>query len=142
MQISDRGNGITRESLTFYREHRHRLADVAEVTVRFPGYSDPHDPYLLVLRDRDDNELRLSGCTTGYVGEGPHGTMRVLIDEGCPVVQAMVVLQASTARFVFDGDGWAVADYTLANTRPTSQPARIDFVRDLLPGQSIGGGRC
>lgn len=132
MRISDAGNGVTRDSLAFYRDHRHQLGDVAEVTVRFPGYNDPHDPYLLVLRDRAHNELRLSGCTTGYVGEGPHGTMRVLIDEGCPVVHAMVVLQAATARFIRDERGWAVADYTLANARPQETATVLDRSADRI----------
>ena len=123
MRISDPGSGITRESLEFYRDHRHEIADVREVTVRFPGYDDPHDPYLLTLRDNLGDELRLSGCTTGYVGEGPHGTMRLLIEEGCPVVQAMVVLSAATARFQCDEEGWRVADYTLANARCPAGPA-------------------
>lgn len=127
MRIDDQGNGITRESLAFYRDHRHRIGDVREVTVRFPGYDDPHDPYLLALRDGEGNELRLSGCTTGYVGEGPHGTMRVLVDEGVPVVQAMVVLSAATARFVRDADGWAVADYTLAHGRPAPSPVEPEL---------------
>ena len=115
MRISDPGTGITRESLEFYRDHRHELGDVREVTVRFPGYDDPHDPYLLVLRDSRGDELRLSGCTTGYVGEGPHGTMRLLIEEGCPVVHAMVVLRAATATFARENGDWVVSDYTLAN---------------------------
>lgn len=118
MRIDDVGNGITRDSLAFYRDHRHRIGEVRDVTVRFPGYEDPHDPYLMVLRDAEGSEMRLSGCTTGYVGEGPHGSMRVLIEEGVPVVHAIVVLSAATARFVRDADGWAVADYTLANDRP------------------------
>lgn len=141
MRISDAGNGVTRDSLEFYREHRHQLSNVQEVTVRFPGFDDPHDPYLMVLRDADGNELRLSGCTTGYVGEGPHGTMRVLIEEGCPVVHSMVVLHASTARFLRDADGWAVADYTLANAR-TPQAVPEDFPRELRRDTTMGSGRC
>src|SRR5437016_395126 len=140
MRIDDTGNGITKDSLAFYRDHRHRIGDVREVNVRFPGYDDPHDPYLLVLRDGDGNELRLSGCTTGYVGEGPHGSMRVLIEEGVPVAHAMVVLSAATARFVRDRDGWMVADYTLAHTRPapslTPPAAREPAVR------AAGADRC
>lgn len=130
MRISDPGTGITRESLEFYRDHRHELGDVREVTVRFPGYDDPHDPYLLTLRDSRGDELRLSGCTTGYVGEGPHGTMRLLIEEGCPVVHAMVVLSAATATFQCDEEGWRVADYTLANARCPAEPAEA-MARDL-----------
>ena len=118
MQISDTGNGVTRDSLAFYRDHRHRIDVLTEVYVRFPGYDDPHDPYLMRLRDQHGDELLLSGCTTGYVGDGPHGSMNVLISEGCPVVQAMVVLSAATARFTRDESGeWAVADYTLATAR-------------------------
>ena len=140
MRIDDTGNGITRDSLAFYRDHRHRIGDLREVTVRFPGYDDPHDPYLMVLRDRDGNQLRLSGCTTGYVGEGPHGTMRVLIEEGIPVVHAMVVLSAATARFARDSDGWMVADYTLAQGRPT--PAVDDPARVQSAVRAVGAERC
>ncbi|HMC68789.1 MAG TPA: hypothetical protein VKJ07_06520 [Mycobacteriales bacterium] len=141
MRISDQGNGVTRDSLAFHREHRHQLGDIREVTVRFPGYDDPHDPYLMTLRDGNGHEMRLSGCTTGYVGEGPHGSMRVLIEEGCPVVHAMVVLSAATARFVRDAQGWAVADYTLANGRGT-QPSLVNLTRDFRPNATIGTGRC
>ena len=139
MEIRDPGAGITRESLAFYRDHRHQLADIAEVTVRFPGYDDPHDPYLMVLRDTRGDELWLSGCTTGYVGEGPHGTMRVLIEEGCPVVHAMVVLSAATARFVHDDAGWRVDDYTLANSRGPQETAEaIGSRRDRTAAVATG----
>jgi hypothetical protein len=141
MRISDNGSGITRDSLEFYRDHRHELADVREVTVRFPGFDDPHDPYLMVVRDVEGNEMRLSGCTTGYVGEGPHGTMRVLIEEGCPVVHAMVVLQASTAHFVRRGDGWAVNDYTLAHARATQADLGM-LVPNVSRDASVGADHC
>jgi hypothetical protein len=130
MRISDAGTGIARDSLEFHRDHRHELGDIREVTVRFPGYDDPHDPYLLVLRDGQGGEMRLSGCTTGYVGEGPHATMRVLIDEGCPVVHAMVVLSAATARFTRDDTGWQVADYTLANARGPEAAEALNHDRE------------
>jgi len=141
MRISDAGNGITRDSLAFYRDHRHELADIREITVRFPGYDDPHDPYLMMLVDTKGNRLRLSGCTTGYVGEGPHGALRVLVEEGCPVVHAMVVLRAATARFVRDNEGWAVADYTLASAHDTPQGSSA-LERDVCPDAVIGFDRC
>jgi hypothetical protein len=141
MRLSDAGTGITRDSLAFYRDHRHELGEAREVTVRFPGYDDPHDPYLMVLRDVAGLEMRLSGCTTGYVGEGPHGTMRVLIEEGCPVVHATVVLSAATARFVRDEDGWAVADYTPANARG-SRAALAEAAREAVPDAGVASRPC
>jgi hypothetical protein len=140
MRISDEGNGITRDSLEFYRNQRHRLGSAREITVRFPGYDDPHDPYLLVVSDDAGDQLRLSGCTTGYVGEAPHATMRILVEEGVPVAHAMVVLSAAIARFRRDRHGWAVADYTLANARPGADPGC--GVASVAPARAGGADRC
>lgn len=130
MRISDDGNGITRDSLAFYRDHRHEIGELREVTVRFPGYDDPFDPYLLVLRDTAGAEMRLSGCTAGYVGEGPNGTMRILIEEGIPVADAVAVLSVATARYVRSADGWSRRECTLATARD-STPCEL-----VPPGQS------
>ena len=129
-QLKDEGNGITRDSLAFYRDNRHNLGDLAEVSIRFPGYDDPHDLYLMVLRDRDRDrdgaELLLSGCTTGYIGEGPNGAMKLLIDEGCPVDKALIALGAATVHFTRDIDGrWAV-DRCLAAAHRSQTPTDID----------------
>jgi hypothetical protein len=96
MRYSDSGNGITADSLAFYREHRHRLGRIVTAAVRFPGFSDPRDPYLMVLFDCAGNELRLSGCTSGYPGEGPRGALHILIAEGWPAATASRVLSAAT----------------------------------------------
>ena len=137
MRLSDAGNGVSRDSVEFYREHRHELGEITEVTVRFPGYDDPHDPYLLRLRDSVGNEMRLSGCTTGYVGDGPNATMRLLIHEGCPVADAALLLRAATATFSRDANGWRVNGYTLADA-PGSQPVAFDARCELLPEQTLG----
>lgn len=112
MNFYDSGDGITRKSLAFYREHRHELGVLREVTVRFPAFDDPHNPYLMVLRDADGQELQLSGCTAGYVGEGPHGTLQILVAEGCPVDAATYVLDGAALRYTRDGDGdWHLREY-------------------------------
>jgi hypothetical protein len=82
MQYSDAGNGITADSLSFYETTRHHLGEIAEISIRFPGFTDPFDPYLMVLRDHESNEIRLSGCAAGYNGEGPRGSLRILRDVG------------------------------------------------------------
>jgi hypothetical protein len=91
MRYSDNGSGVTRDSLEFFREHRHRLGEIVEASVRFPGFDDPYNPYLMVLRDAAGDEIALSGCTVGYPGEGPRGAMQVLVESGWPAEQAQQV---------------------------------------------------
>jgi hypothetical protein len=92
MQYSDEGNGITAESLAFFVANRRHLGDIVEISIRFPGFTDPFDPYLMVLRDRAGHEIRLSGCTAGYNGEGPRGSERILRDIGIGDFDAARVL--------------------------------------------------
>jgi hypothetical protein len=98
MRYSDLGNGVTRDSIAFFREHRHRLAEIVQASVRFPGFDDPHDPYLMVLADRNGDEIALSGCTAGYPGEGPRGAMQVLVECGWPPDQAALVFTTASLR--------------------------------------------
>jgi len=88
MRLQDNGTGITRDSVTFFREHRHELGEVTDVAVRFPGFSDPHDPYTMTMRDEAGNEMLLSGCTAGYVGEAPRAAMQILAELGFDAEQA------------------------------------------------------
>lgn len=44
----------------------------------------------LVLIDNDGNELHLSGCTSGYTGTGPHGTLEVLNKSGFQIGRRFV----------------------------------------------------
>src|SRR5690348_18271856 len=99
MDLRDPGAGVTRESLAFYRDHRHEMGEFVRATVRFPAFGDPYDPYLLVLTDRDDNRMFLSGCTTGYVGEGPNGTLEILVAEAVPIELALTVNDAARVCF-------------------------------------------
>lgn len=99
MRLDDPGNGITRDSVNFFRDNRHRLGELVTAELRFPGFGDPFDPYLMVLRDGAGNEMRLSGCTTGYHGEGPRAAMLVLVEAGFPATDAHVVFTEPTACF-------------------------------------------
>lgn len=106
MQLRDAGDGITRDSLAFYRDHRPELAALREVTVRFPAFDDPYNPYLMVLRDVDGQELLLSGCTAGYVGEGPEGSFEILLTEDIPIDLARTVTYAAHLTFARAESGW------------------------------------
>ena len=119
MQLKDYGNGITKDSLQFFREHRHRLGEIVEASVRFPGFDDPHDPYLMTLRDSCGNEILLSGCTAGYAGEGPRGAMEVLVEAGWPADQASLVFTTPTLRLERDIRASAAAQAMAATGRAT-----------------------
>ena len=109
MRLDDSGNGVTRDSVLFFRDNRGRLGPIVSAAVRFPGFADPFDPYLMVLRDAAGNEMRLSGCTTGYAGEGPRGSMQVLVEAG---------FSAEAARATF-------TEATLALNRTDGPPAQM-----------------
>ena len=122
MRYSDQGTGVTRDSLAFFREHRHRLGQIVEASVRFPGFDDPHDPYLMVLRDDRGNEMLLSGCTAGYPGEGPRGAMQVLVESGWPADQAALVF--TTPSVQLERETRARTPVAAAVRRPTHEPSR------------------
>ena len=103
MRYSDSGNGITADSIAFYRDHQHQLGPIVSAELRFPGFDDPPDPYLMVLRDQAGNEIRLSGCTTGYPGEGPRGAMLVLLEAGWSVEEARQVFSAANLNLARGG---------------------------------------
>lgn len=122
MRYIDTGNGVTRDSIAFFREHRHRLNRIVEASVRFPGFDDPHDPYLMVLRDDRGDEMLLSGCTAGYPGEGPRGAMQVLVESGWPADQAALVFTMPTLRLERELPLATLA--TLSAGKRTAQPAQ------------------
>lgn len=96
MRLDDSGNGVTRDSILFFRDNRDQLGHIVAADVRFPGFGDPFDPFLMVLRDAAGNEMRLSGCTTGYAGEGPRASMQVLVEAGFPLEGARGVFTEPT----------------------------------------------
>jgi hypothetical protein len=127
MELRDSGDGVTRESLAFYRDHRHEMSELARVTVRFPAFGDPYDPYLMVLTDRAANRMLLSGCTTGYVGEGPNGALEILVAEGVPIELALTVNDGARVCFTRTDGSWCMDHYAAAQARDPAD----DLLRSL-----------
>lgn len=134
MDLLDPGAGITRDSLTYYRDRRHELDGLVAITVRFPGFGDPYDPYLMVLTDGRGDRMLLSGCTTGYVGEGPNGSLEILVGEGVDIETALAVTAAARLSLTRTPEGWCVESYEPAHRADTGDelvrslagPARFD----------------
>ena len=122
MRYIDNGNGVTRDSIAFFREHRHQLNEIVEATVRFPGFDDPHNPYLMALRDDRGDEMLLSGCTAGYAGEGPRGAMQVLVEAGWPADQAALVFTTPTLHL--ERQAGAAPGPTMSAAKRSPQPVR------------------
>jgi hypothetical protein len=121
MNYFDNGMGVTADSLSYYRDHRHLIGTVVAAEVSFPGLSD-HYPYCFELRDDRGNRLFLSGLTAGYPGEGPRGAMEVLVDAGFAVVDAQRVMH--DRQVVLRQTAWP-PDPALPTVRSTQRP-RLD----------------
>lgn len=78
----DRGGGNTRYSLEFFDEN----VDMFDKFVHaWFVYDKEKAHYELHLEDRNGDEMILEGCSFGYGGEGPHGSMEVLQKAGFPI---------------------------------------------------------
>jgi hypothetical protein len=93
------GAGVTERSKAFFLLNRHRLgavvaASMADFDVR--GRAGASDACLR-LYDHAGRVLALAGCTAGYGGEGPHGTLYVLrlcgFPEGAPDARGATALE-------------------------------------------------
>lgn len=80
----DDGYGITQTSLAFFRERRECIGSIVGVTM----LADPSEdggwttyPFRII---GEDAEIWLSGCNSGYGGEGPHGSITILKELGYP----------------------------------------------------------
>jgi hypothetical protein len=77
---------VTERSKAFFLLNRHRLGTIVAAGMRDlmePVRPDGGHDYLR-LYDDAGRVLALSGCTAGYGGEGPHGTLWVLRLSGFP----------------------------------------------------------
>ncbi|MBK5446049.1 hypothetical protein [Peribacillus sp. TH24] len=83
--IKDYGEdrGVTHKSVALFEAVKDQFDRFTEAKIvkeinkdNILVYSD------LILKDKNGNELHLSGCSCGYTGTGPHGTEEVLNKAG------------------------------------------------------------
>ena len=128
MHLFDNGDGDTAHSRNFFRDNRHRLGDIVEAQVFFPGSGGPQ-PYNCILGDADGNKMWLSGLAAGYPGEGPRVTMQILTECGFDAQQARQVFTHSPVRLRHELDVTAAAPASLAHDRrlePVAAGRRAD----------------
>lgn len=89
-------SGSTRKSINFFKENRKNIGEIIAIFVYFEEYDAAMDSFYIpsenerygdlriinaphmVIRDISGREIWLGGCNSGYGGEGPHGTIRIL----------------------------------------------------------------
>jgi hypothetical protein len=93
------GAGVTERSKAFFLLNRHRLGKVIAASMGdFEGRGrEGASDSCLRLYDDVGRVLALAGCTAGYGGEGPHGTLYVLrlcgFPEGMPDARGTTALE-------------------------------------------------
>ena len=97
MHLFDDGGGISADSRNFFRDNRHKLGEIVEAQVFFPGSAGP-SPYSCILGDDDGNKMWLSGVAAGYAGEGPRLAMEILVEVGFSVEEARDVFVRTPVR--------------------------------------------
>ncbi len=91
-------NGITRQSIEFYKQYIYQLDEIQYIFICFDDFDAiirdfyEEDNFFfsetlrgikvpsLVIRDINGKEIWLSGCKCGYGGTGPRGTIDILTD--------------------------------------------------------------
>jgi len=86
MILKDGGECVTDFSLKFFRKNRDKLGRIVKIEIQKrtdeKGEWNQH-PFRIV--DHKGNQLWLSGCQSGYGGEGPYGAHQVLQELGVNV---------------------------------------------------------
>jgi hypothetical protein len=135
MHLFDDGGGITADSRNFYRENRHKLGEIVEAQVFFPGSAGP-SPYSCILGDADGNKMWLSGVAAGYSGEGPRLAMEILVEVGFPAEDAREVFLRTPVRLQREPHREAVSRRSVT---------QVDYVRAqqelLATRREVGLGR-
>lgn len=89
--IKDYGidTGVTHKSVQLFEKVKDQFKRFSYAKIGIASDKDllkeDEDNQYLILVDTDGNELHLSGCTCGYTGTGPHGTVEVLDKAGFQV---------------------------------------------------------
>lgn len=81
--LHDKGAGVTKLSLQYFKKHVHRLGQVFEVNI------DQDRAFHMEIKGTSGVML-LSGCNCGYGGEGPHGSVEILKLLGVKGVEFLV----------------------------------------------------
>jgi len=81
--LKDDGYGTTVESLRFFRKCRDYLGEILSVEMIYYYKDEEWVEYPLHIIG-SLAEMRLSGCNSGFGGEGPHGSVTVLRELGYP----------------------------------------------------------
>jgi hypothetical protein len=71
-------SGVTRFSLLFWNEIRGKVGEIVKAEMK----KDKRENWSLWLTSKDGVTVILHGCSAGYGGEGPRGTIEVLESAG------------------------------------------------------------
>jgi hypothetical protein len=71
-------SGVTRFSLLFWNEIRGNVGEIVKAEMK----QDTRQNWSLWLASKDNVTVILHGCSAGYGGEGPRGTIEVLESAG------------------------------------------------------------
>jgi len=95
MYLKDGGHGITEKSLKFWKENKNSIGKITHVWASFEPlltenrtenfYGQAHVDYVVeynFVAFGYEGAIFLSGCNSGYFGEGPHGTAKILVELG------------------------------------------------------------
>lgn len=71
-------SGVTRFSLLFWNEIRENVGEIVKAEMK----QDKRQNWSLWLTSKDEVTVILHGCSAGYGGEGPRGTIEILESAG------------------------------------------------------------
>jgi hypothetical protein len=103
----DNGGGVTRKSLEYWKQEKHRIGAVLKVEAAFeplekvPATYNGDGAFNSVIHYTKDYNVQitgtdgvimLSGCNSGYGGEGPNGTRAILEELGISHEEAVSLM--------------------------------------------------
>ncbi|MGE6594128.1 hypothetical protein ACQKFU_32565 [Bacillus mycoides] len=82
--------GVTSKSINLFEKLKYKFSHFTQAKINASNFINPlirnseenEDKNYLVMLDDQGNQLHLTGCTCGYTGTGPHGTLEILNKAG------------------------------------------------------------
>ncbi|MED1383819.1 hypothetical protein [Bacillus mycoides] len=82
--------GVTSKSIKLFEKLKYKFSQFTQAKINASNFINPlirnseenEDKNYLVMLDDQGNQLHLTGCTCGYTGTGPHGTLEILNKAG------------------------------------------------------------